>query len=205
MESPVSLFLYSGFALLLALLVSWLYVRFGRLLRERRDPSPGSILRLRASGGVYRSQILALGADAWRISAPLQRDCFVPLRQGEDVVIEAACEGGALVFRTQILDRCLDDHTLLVGRPATIHRIERREHPRWREFAGEKLDIEGCAGRIIDLAAGGARIQSVYRACKGERVKLDMPWKETLYGWVLSREGDETRVRFEELTVSRRL
>jgi len=114
-------------------------------------------------------------------------------------VAEATCPGGALIFRAKVLDRSCEDHTICLERPSEVRKIDRREHRRWPEFAGMRLEIEGCDGRILDLAAGGIRVRSACRTGKGDRVKIELPWGETVFGWVLSREGEEVRVRFEEL------
>ncbi len=61
------------------------------------------------------------------------------------------------------------------------------------------MRIENAFARIIDLSEGGIRVRSEIRFQKGDRLRLELPWGETAFGWVLSNEGDETRVRFEEL------
>ena len=199
MDHPVNLILYSGAALLIAFVASWLYIKTATAVQSRLEPDAESVLRVRAAGCVYRSRLVGLGPEFWTISAPLNRDCFVPIRPGEEVVVEAACKGGALVFRSHVLERSAGDHTFRLERPKEIHKLERREHRRWPEFAGRRLEIEGMGGEVVDLAEGGARIRTRYRTDKGERVKLGLPWGEIAYGWVLSREGEDVRVRFEEL------
>src|SRR4051794_14678642 len=108
MENLASLILFfaAGFGISLGL--AWLFVQIVARLRKQPVPIPGSILRIRAGSGFYRSHVLDSAGSVWRISAPLQRDAYVPLRVGEEVVIEAAAKNGALLFRTQIVARETD-------------------------------------------------------------------------------------------------
>ncbi|HWA82493.1 MAG TPA: flagellar brake protein [Fimbriimonadaceae bacterium] len=199
MENLVSLLVFFATGFAVALGTAWLFVKVALHFRKKLIPPVGSVLRIRASSGSYRSTLMKLGGSVWTISAPLQRDAYVPLRVGEEVVIEAASERGALLFRSTIVARHTHPHSLTIRRPDKIHQIERREHKRWPHLAGEAVKLEGQNGRIIDLSEGGARIQSAYRTYKGDRVRLDLPWGEAIYGWVLSAEGNETRLRFEDL------
>jgi|SRR5579862_4158664 len=200
MQSPgiEVLLCLSGFAA--ALTVSWLSLRLALVQRKRMEPSPGAILRIRGAAGVYRSQVLSLSDSEWTISAPLQRDAFLALGMGESVVAEAAFPCGVLVFRSKVISIDARGHSVVLQPPNRIHRLDRRQCKRWPEMAGQGIEIEGQSGQILDLSEGGARIATAYRPNKGERVRLDMPWGEVVYAWVLSREGSEARVRFEEQT-----
>ncbi|HVT10913.1 MAG TPA: flagellar brake protein [Fimbriimonadaceae bacterium] len=199
MENLVSLLVFFATGFAVAVAAAWLFVKVALHFRQKLIPPVGSILRIRATSGSYRSTLMKLGGSVWTISAPLQRDSYVPLRVGEEVVIEAASSRGALLFRSTIVARHTQPHSFTIRRPEKIHQVERREHKRWPHLAGESVKLEGQNGRIIDLSEGGARIQSAYRTHKGDRVRLDLPWGEAIYGWVLSAEGNETRMRFEDL------
>ena len=198
MENLVSLILFFATGFAVSMGAAWLFVKITLHLRNQLNPSVGAILSVRASSGIYRAHIVKLGS-VWTISAPLQRDNYVPLRVGEEVVIEAASKHGALLFRTEILSRQTNPHCLIVKKPEKIHRIERREHKRWPHLTGSKVKIGGENGQLLDLSEGGARVQTSFRTHKGDRVKLEMPWGQAIDAWVLSREGNEARLRFEEL------
>ena len=101
MENLGSLILFFAAGFAVALSTSWLIVKITFLLRRQPDPAVGTILRVRATSGVYRSHLVSLGESAWIMSAPLQRDHHVPLREGEEVIIEAADKHGALLFRSK--------------------------------------------------------------------------------------------------------
>lgn len=199
MENLASLIIFFATGFVVALTTAWLFVKMTLHFRKKLIPPVGSVLRLRASSGVYRSNLMKLGGSVWTISAPLQRDTYVPLRVGEEIVVEAASKHGALVFRSQIVARHTHPHSFSIQCPDKIHQIERREHKRWPHLSGEPVKLEGQNGRIIDLSEGGARIQSPCRTHKGDRVRLDMPWGQEIYAWVLSSEGNEARLRFEDL------
>jgi hypothetical protein len=199
MENLASLILFfvSGFAV--ALFAGWLYTEAAKRARKQAEPSAGAVLRIRAASGMYRSKVLHVGKSVWTISAPLQRDCYVPFRVGEEVVIEAAAKRGALVFRSVIVARDAETHELMIDRPAEVHEVERREHKRWPHLAGTKLQIDGMTAKILDLAQGGARLEVSSRLHRGDRLRVDTPWGQTLFAWVLDAEPGQVRVRFEEL------
>lgn len=199
MESLVSLVLFFATGFAVALFAGWLYVQAAQRAQRQAEPAVGAVLRIRANSGMYRSKVLQVGKSVWTISAPLQRDAYVPFRIGEEIVVEAAGKRGALVFRSEIVARDGETHELVIQRPDQVHEVERREHRRWPQLAGEKLQIEGSPARILDLAQGGARLETGYRAARGDRLRIDTPWGQTLYGWVLSSEPGQVRVRFEEL------
>jgi hypothetical protein len=148
---------------------------------------------------MYRSKMLLVGKSVWTISAPLQRDSYVPFRVGEEVVIEAAGKRGALIFRSEVVARDAETHELMITRPSEVHEVERREHRRWPHLAGAKILVDGVGGRILDLAQGGARVEVASRLCRGDRLRLETPWGQTLSAWVLDCEPGQVRVRFEEL------
>lgn len=92
-------------------------------------PSPGAPLRIRADAAVYRSRFLEVGMDGWVFAAPLQRDAYVPLRVGEDLVVEAEEAEGRLVFRATLVDRCGDSGRMVMSRPVQVHRAGPRNDP----------------------------------------------------------------------------
>jgi hypothetical protein len=61
------------------------------------------------------------------------------------------------------------------------------------------MSIDGVAARILDLSQGGARVETTTRTHRGDRLRIDTPWGQTLYGWVLASEPGQARIRFEEL------
>lgn len=199
MENLASLLAFFAIGFAIAFTASWILIKAAVHLRNRLNPAPGAILRIRADSGSYRSHMIKLGGSVWTISAPIKRDSYVPLRAGEEVVIEAASKRGALLFRTVILARHAGNHTLTIKRPTRVHLVERREHKRWPHLEGAKVKVEGENAQLLDISEGGARIKTGFRLHKGDRVRVDMPWCEAMFGWVLSSEAGETRVRFEEL------
>lgn len=199
MQDLVSLIAFFVVGFLLSFGVAWTYVRIATRQRRQAEPVVGAILRIRAGSGMYRSQIVRLGRSAWTISAPLQRDSYVPLRVGEEIVIEAPGKKGALVFRSTVIARDATTHEVVIERPTTVHEVERREHKRWPHLIGQKLTVEGTTARILDISQGGARVETKSRTHRGDRLRIDTPWGQTLYGWVLDSEPGQARIRFEEL------
>ncbi|MGV3615870.1 MAG: flagellar brake protein [Fimbriimonas sp.] len=88
-------------------------------------PSAGASLRIRADAAVYRSRFLEATAEGWVFAAPLQRDAYVPLRVGEDLVVEAEEEDGRLIFRSQLVQRCAETGRMVMSRPKNVFRADR--------------------------------------------------------------------------------
>jgi hypothetical protein len=199
MANLASVSLLYGAGVGAAISISWLFLRLAEVHRVRSEPPVGSTLRIRAASGIYRSQLERLEACYWTISAPLQRDHYVPLRVGEELVIEAATDRGALLFRGEVVERRSDPHVLVIQRPKRIHAVDRRDHRRWPHMQGAALSVEGEHASVVNLSEGGARLQTSLRVKRGERVRIDMPCGREVFGWVLATEGNEHRIRFEEL------
>src|ERR1044072_9376507 len=163
MQDLVSLILFFATGFTLSFGVAGVKVKIAKRQRKQAEPEAGAICRIRAASGMYRSQVVRLGRSAWVVSAPLQRDSYVPLRVGEEVVIEAAGKRAAFVFRSEIIARDATTHELTLTRPDTVHEVERREHKRWPHLVGTKMSIVGVNARILDLSHGGARVETTTR------------------------------------------
>jgi c-di-GMP-binding flagellar brake protein YcgR len=160
----------------------------------------GTTLRVRAHAGVYRSKLLALDGDFWRISVPLQRNHYVPLREGERITIEAPVKGGVYLFKT-VVHRFDEDRNELVFEvpPLTAPRERRSEARRSRH---EEVLIDDAPALLVDVSRHGAKLRVTRRIPLGDRIKLRLP-EGMVVGWVIdvaplrSGEGDLLRVRFE--------
>lgn len=184
-------------------------VAFGSMsmLKKRKlraIPESGSMIRLRGLSGFYRSRFLAAGDRVWEISTPVQRDNFVPLRMGEEIVVEASTPKGALIFRTKIFGGEGAPIRIQILAPQNPQLVERREHTRDPKFAGEKVQVDQLAARVLNYSAGGICIQSARKLSKGEQVHIEMPWQsDPVDAWVLESEGLKVRLRFNVLTESK--
>lgn len=174
------------------------------VLRPRRSvlPAVGTTLRLRAHSGVYRSKLMVAHEGLWRISTPLQRNHYVPLRQGEPITIEAPVSGGVYLFRTKVAECNSDDNELSILVPPLARPTERRQEP--RKLRNDSITIDDAPGMLVDLSRNGARLRSSCRVRLGDRVKLRLP-EGMVVGWVIDAWpgkpsdafADVLRVRFE--------
>ncbi len=168
--------------------------------RRRVSPAIGTTLRIRAHAGVYRSKLLAIEGDFWRISVPLQRNHYVPLRDGERITIEAPVKGGVYLFKTLV--RCFDEdrNELLFEVPVLTAPRERRLEPRRTRY--EEVLIDDSPALLVDVSRHGAKLRVNRRIPLGERIKLRLP-EGMVVGWVIdvapirTGEGEYLRVRFE--------
>ncbi len=186
---------------------SYLVVWFSRGLKGSAVPIEGGAVRLKCTHGVYRSRFLGVSSAGWRLTAPLSRDSYVPLRPGDELVLEAPVVGAALTARTRVVSRDADSHELMVARPSRTHRLERRETRRLLEPNGVSCTLEGSEAAIVDISRFGARLDCSAAVGSGERVRLDLQWfEEPVFAWVLEvlpvegSRGRRTlcRVRFED-------
>lgn len=182
-------------------LLVWAFVR-----RKDRPLAlrPGTVFRLKCQHGAHRATLIGESARGWLLSAPLQRDSYVPIRTGERLIVEAADATGAFLFRTEVLEREMSTHRLLVARPVRFSRVERRVEGSRRRVALDAV-LEGEAAKVVDLSQLGARVATRGSLARGERVRLDMDGAAPRYGWVLEAlpgsdlgyYSSEVRLRFE--------
>ncbi len=164
-------------------------------------PKPGQMIRMRGLSGFYRSRFIAAGDKVWEISLPVQRDNFVPLRVGEEIVVEASTPKGALIFRTKVFGGEVGPSRIQILAPANPQLVERREYARDPKFKGEKVKVDSLAARVIDYSQGGICLQSARTLNRGDQVRIELPWQEEpVDAWVLDSEGLKVRLRFSQLT-----
>jgi hypothetical protein len=72
------------------------------------------------------------------------------------------------------------------------------------DLEGKKIAINGAAGSLVDLSAGGAKVACSVEAAPGDFVNIDLPEKMgKVWGWVLDispSEADQSpamRIQFE--------
>ncbi|MEQ1934606.1 MAG: flagellar brake protein [Fimbriimonadaceae bacterium] len=166
-------------------------------------PDVGATLRIRAASGMYRSKLLSIEGSVWRISCPLSRNHYVPLRPEENVTIEAPVAHGVYLFKTQIHSRDEATHELLLSIPVGLKVTNRRMDA--RRVTKMDVRLEGEPAAFADLSPFGARVFTNRPCHVGERVQLDFNNLRT-YAWVLdfspTKVGESyreaVRVRFEE-------
>lgn len=148
---------------------------------------------------MYRSRVLRDTSDGIEVEAPIQRDHYVPIRIGEALVVEATCPGGVIHFRSKVMSRSQEDHSLVMERPSAFYKTERRQESRMDGAGLEGVCLEGKLTQVLDVSTLGVRLVSPVHVDRGERVRVDFPWLGTpVFGYVLDALGREARVRFEE-------
>lgn len=192
-----------------SLLAAHWFHRVAVRFRPNLVPAGGSTVRFRSESGAFRAKFIEANEAGWRISAPLSRGVYEPIRVGERLVVEAPHERGALLFETTVVARSVNPHELLLKAPPIVHATERRSTARRRFDEPPTIKVEGRDASLIDLTALGARVRCDCAFVRGERIRIDLPQSaEPKYGWVLDVEGSRTevllRVRFEStLTLSK--
>jgi hypothetical protein len=142
------------------------------------------MLRLRATSGVYRCRYHRAVPVGWVVGAPLRRDHHVPLRPGENVVVEAPVPGGVQVFRSEVLDRIAATHELVLRQPTRVEAWDRRSEPRTPAPEGLLIELNGEMAGVVDSSPNGLRVLTLARLEPGEAIRLRVDG-ELRYGWVL--------------------
>lgn len=168
----------------------------------------GAQLRIKSHQGIYRSRLIEYAGPNWVISAPLSRDNYVPLREGEAVTVEAATHEGILVVQSVIHIRDDESHQFWLSNPCEVSYFDRRQAHRVCYGQGVNIAVEGSDANLIDLSERGVKFHSWREFAKGERIHIQLPWDhEPTSAWIIDVAGHhagprgitEYRAIFEEL------
>jgi len=181
--------------------LSWGWFKLRRAVRRVPVPRDGCVVRIRTADGLYRARFLGAEKEGLRLSAPLSRGHYAPIRVGERLVIEGTSARGALLFDCDVLERRAEPCELLVSMPSDVRVSERRMSPRQAFEPPEPAQLDGSRAELLDLSAFGARVRKKPAPAKGQRVLLSEATRVgSVAGWVLDSEpiSGEARLRFEE-------
>ena len=117
---------------------------------------------------VYESNLLAVNSDCLEISTPFYKGLHVPLNIGFILILKIATEQGTYEFTTEVIDRNIDKHSLMVKLPFTPARNE------------EKKPEEKSYGKFVTVTSGKGGVgktsfiinYAITLAKKGKRVVL---------------------------------
>lgn len=180
------------------------------VLRQKRKQfeffAVGAPARLRTPDGVFRTRFAGAGPSGLHFTSPIQRDHFHPIGVGEKVTLEVPMSEGVAIFRTEVVERILTSHELVVRVPERLHCQERREAVR-SDARTKEIRVENQAAWLCDLAPNGLRLVRDGVLRQGERIKVEMSClEEPVYAWVLECSNNFDRMmgthmiraRFEE-------
>ena len=186
---------------------AYAWTAWTRKSRKPLSPEVNTTIRFGSGRAMYRSNFVAETAKGWLLSAPIQREHYVPIRIGEEIRAEVTTSKGVLFFRSEVLERSTHPWRLLIRAPARYELRERRSQPRRRDLEGLRAGLDGHAAVLMDLSDLGARVTASVAPERGERLRLDLPWLEApCFAYVLevapprdpAATGTELRLRFEE-------
>lgn len=153
---------------------------------------------------MYRCYFIREERDTLVVSAPLHRDHFVPVRPEEKLMVQLPVPDGLVTFRTYVVSRDSDDHTLRLAKPTHYRLVDRRAELRSTQVAGQAAVVNGSGAELVNLSAGGARVRTPLSLRAGERVEVKIG-EGACFGWALESIPDvlgtlparSVRVRFE--------
>ena len=174
--------------------------------RKKLEIEPSTMIRLVGAGGVYRCHYLSHDRKGVRVSSPIQRDHYIPLRVGEQMMVQVPQAGGLLVFRTTIIERDADAHEFLLSSPEGVRNIERRSEHRDTTVEGQDVVFNGEPATLLDISAGGAKVLTQIEIDAGDQVRIQLHSNlGEAYGWALEstasqrdrRPARAVRVKFQ--------
>ncbi len=184
-------------------LVTWMAYQIARSRRVvKMSPISDASARIKTGGGIYRSRFARTTDGEWWLHAPLENGHYVPLRVGEEVVIETVGAEGRLLFRTTITDRDAELKQIKIAIPEQIHGANRRAEVRHTNLSPKEVNVEGRKLKMCDLSNHGMCAETETPFIPGDWVKVEFPWAKQTFAWVLANEFRESvrvvRLRFEE-------
>lgn len=200
------LVLFVTSALLAFGLTKWAHRRKTVPVEDLQLPG-GQTLRLLTASGGYRCHLLDQSPKGLVVSAPLHRDCHVPLRVGEDLVVQSPGFDSLLTFRTKVVERDPLTHQLKLALPSSMRRTDRRCEPRIKNPGDGRAEVNGRSSILCDVSGWGAKILTLEPVRAGDLVNVSLPGD---YGTALAyalevrtsaHEGrlcKEVRLRFDE-------
>lgn len=186
--------------------VSYFVMAGARKLRGQGQEQivPTGPVILRSPTGIYRSHFVSGDLETWTLSAPLQRNAYVPLTVGESLKIEAPVRGGAVLFATTVLARNAETHEFTLSRPRLLRISDRRAERRTMTGDAAVCELNGQHGKLINLSTTGALVLSSAKPENGDLIRLVVDGQEVV-GYALEsvhesigdRLGGLTRIQFQ--------
>jgi hypothetical protein len=178
---------------------------------NRRKPATldlpeGSLLRLVAPSGTYRTRLVNVTSRGIIVSAPLQHSSYVPLHPGEKIIVQAPMPEGIITFRCEVANRSADEHEIVLTRPERVRKHDRRSEPRFTIWEDKPVKVNRGEGALVDLSAGGAKVFTMEVVRPGDFLSLFLPEGfGEVSGWALEaipasrhgRKGSELRIQFD--------
>lgn len=171
------------------------------LKKESLEPVDNAKVRMKSASSLYRCRLISHDKEGWTFTAPMQRDIYVPIPIGEEVVCEVVGQNGLLVFKSQVIARRAQEGVIVVAAPKNISLENRRDGDR-REGRPMEVIVAGKNGSVMDLSPGGARVKIRGFEREGNVVRIDLPSGESRGATVVDskndHEGSVIRLRFDE-------
>jgi hypothetical protein len=183
-------------------LVSQTTLQFMQRRRGGLTPKNGALAKLRTTSATYNTKFLGVSDQGWAFESLAH--AIPKIRVGESAVVEVACRGGAMRFRSEVVEQRDDREAMFMRPPFDLKVTERRNRRRIVFATRPSVLLDRSPARLLDVGEGGARLESDTQFKRGERVKLEAKELEhPVLGRVLecahARGGmHEVRIVFEE-------
>lgn len=159
-----------------ALLQQAYYKLTDRIRSARRQapvPPNGVTARIRTREATYHTRFLGSSTSGWAFESLAHA---IPLlRMGTPAVVEVSCRGGAIRFRSEVVEIRLDKDAMLMRPPLEADVSDRRNKRRILFNDRPRVTLEKADGWLLDIGEGGARVSTDQNFRRGERVKLQAP------------------------------
>ncbi|MBL8088138.1 MAG: flagellar brake protein [Chthonomonas sp.] len=199
------------FALSFVLAMAFGYVVTQYRLRGRRHflegIAPEAVVRVKSECGVYRARFIGWREGHLEVSAPLQRSHFVPLRVGQELIIEAPVQDKVVLFHTEVISRDPRRHSFILEKPEAPSVVNRRESNRIVRYAGTEALLNEEPAELVDVSIRGGKFLSKGTFNAGDVVRVRIPeLGANVLGWIIDcipvaydeGQGTCTRIRFAD-------
>lgn len=181
--------------------ITYIFVTFrNKHDQARRQPLENAKVRFKTATNLYRTRLLEYGETEWVFAAPLQRDSYVPIPIGSEIVCEVVARGGVLIFSSVVTDRDADRGALMIKAPVSPKLMDRRDEIR-RVDIPMQLVIGESTAEVMDLSSGGARIKIKGYEREGKVINISLPDGDERRGTVIDTHNSETgsviRLKFD--------
>lgn len=163
------------------------YSKFKTRLIRQRQPEflPDASWRVLAEAGPMRVRFMGVCEAGYEVSAPMALDAHVALRPGDSVYVEAPGKNAAVLFKSYVIGRNAERHTLII-QPTTDFKVRnRRDEPRAKWEDGLSARMNGESAVVINLSSSGAKVKTRAEVSAGDWVKVDLPDRPQEFACVL--------------------
>jgi c-di-GMP-binding flagellar brake protein YcgR len=168
---------------------------------DGHKPLPNAKVRLKTNSAMYRSRLIEVSEAGWVFAAPMQRDSYIPIPIGEEMICEVMARGGVLLFSSSVIARRSVEGSIVVATPKKTQLKNRRDQTRRVDLPLD-VTVGGHEATVINLSEGGAKVRIRGFEREGNVIRVSLSSGEARAATVLETAHDSAgsviRLCFDE-------